>query len=178
MPFSSSNHRLFISTVIASTSICICVDLKADEIINIRIAGGATVLRMSPGGKFVFCEHGGIDEQSRASIRAPGGLIRFIGGKDVHIGGKSRVLLEAKDVKFRGGSSIIGQSIVLVIVSYGGSLDLDKIDENSQLYYCKSFDSDPEPKVMIRKIGFQSTVTKVDLEQMEKLMDKFNLSKF
>lgn len=118
---------------------------------------------------------GRVDGQSRAIVRASKGKIQFIKGDASRIDGQSKVLLEAKTIKFRERSRIDGQSRVLVIISKGGRLDVDEINGQSTLNWCRASDDDPQPDVTVRRTDGGSKVTEIKMDEMKVLIKQYGL---
>jgi hypothetical protein len=129
-----------------------------------------------PGCTFVFKEK--IDGESKVSIRAAGGTIDFpnrhniFGDGGSKIDGKSKVLLEAETIKFN--AKVDGKSVVLIIISKGGTLELLETNGQAEVYWCKADPKDPAPTVKPGKID-NAKVKQVEREEMDKLVKQHGL---
>ncbi len=122
-----------------------------------------------------------IDGKSTVVIRAPKGTVKFSTGPagfddGSKIDGKSKVLIEAERVVFN--AKIDGDSVVLIIIPKGGSVEVnDKIDGKSQLYWCKADDKDPQPTIKAKLDNPRggAKYNQVTREQMDKLIKEHDL---
>lgn len=123
-----------------------------------------------------------IDGKSVVVIRAPKATVKFStkpasGNDGSKIDGSSKVLLEAERMIFNG--KIDGSSIVLIIVSKGGTIEInDKIDGFTQVYWCKASDDDPEPtlKTAQNNPRGEAKYNQVKRADMDKLIKEHNLN--
>jgi hypothetical protein len=122
-----------------------------------------------------------IDGKSVVVVRSPNGTVKFStrpaflndGSK---IDGASKVLIEAERITFN--AKIDGSSVVLVIVSKGGTIEInDKIDGMAQVFWCKASDDDPEPtlKTAVANPRGEAKYNQVTREEMERLIREHDL---
>jgi len=141
-------RRLNASSIFAvSTMILIGGSIARADEFDKPIDGGSSVSRTEAGGTFVFKEK--IDGKSKVSIRAPGGSISFPNrhqdpfGGGSKLDGGSKVLLEAKSIKFNAKIDDGSETMVLIILSKEGTLELLETNGGARVYWCKANDSDP-----------------------------------
>ncbi|MGL4513089.1 MAG: hypothetical protein ACRCT8_08340 [Lacipirellulaceae bacterium] len=138
-------------------------------------------VRRSSADDVTYDFTGKVDGKSVVVIRAPKGTVKFSTGPapfndGSKIDGASKVLIEASRVVFN--AKIDGKSIVLLIVPKDGVVEInDKIDGESEVYWCKSDDSDPEPTITVKLENPRggSKFNQVSRAEMDRLIKEHDL---